>query len=152
MIQAGQSILGASWFEKGAAYGLEVRDPTQDRRLIELCLAIPDAQFQRSGVDRWLIRRAMLGYLPDSVRLNTRRGLQAADLVERVLANRAEIETGLARLKQHALARQALDLPRMQAVLVSLEHGLTPKKSGDCSTILLRGLMAGYFLLRFPES
>lgn len=151
IIQPGRSILGASWFEKGLTYGLEVRDPTQDRQLIELCLAIPESQFQRDGVDRWLIRRAMHGRLPDSVRLNARRGLQAADLGERVLASRDEIIAGLARLKQHPLARKALNLERMESVLAALEHGLTPQNSAECGTILLRGLMAGFFLLRFPD-
>ena len=88
---------------KRAAYGLEVRDPTQDRRVIELCLAIPNEQYQRGGVDRWLIRRAMRGYLPDEVRLNTMRGLQAADLGQRVLDNRSEFEAALARMEQHEL-------------------------------------------------
>jgi asparagine synthase (glutamine-hydrolysing) len=152
VIQPGQSILGASWLEKGGAYGLEVRDPTQDRRLIELCLAIPEAQFQRNGVNRWLIRRAMEGHLPEAVRLNTRRGLQAADIGLRVLANRDEIEADLARLAGHNLARQVLDLPRLAAVLASLENGVTPQNSADCNTILLRGLMVGLFLLRFSDT
>lgn len=151
IIQPGQMILGASWNEKGGAYGLEVRDPTQDRRLIELCLAIPESQYQRQGVDRWLIRRAMQGYLPDAVRLNTRRGLQAADLGERVLASRNEVEAALSRLSQHHLARQMLNLERMQGVLTSLQQGLTSQKNEACGTILLRGLMVGLFLLRFSN-
>lgn len=149
IIQPGQSILGARWLEKGAAYGLEVRDPCQDRWLIELCLAIPEAQYQRGGVDRWLIRRAMQGFLPDPVRLNTRRGLQAADQGQRVLDNRGEIEAALARLDRHEMASQVLDLPRMANVLASMQRGLSPKNTADCSMILLRGLMAGLFLLRF---
>ena len=149
IIQPGRNILGASWLEKGAANSLEVRDPTQDRRLIELCLAIPEAQYQHDGLDRWLIRRAMQAYLPDAVRLNTRRGLQAADMGCRVLDNRTEIEAVFTRLNQHELSRQVLDLPRMQAVLASLERGLTLQNFTDCGTILLRGLMAGLFLLRF---
>jgi asparagine synthase (glutamine-hydrolysing) len=149
IIQPGQNVLGASWLEKGAAYGLEVRDPTQDRRLIEFCLAVPEDQYQRNGEDRWLIRRAMRGYLPEAVRLNTRRGLQAADLGERVLAQRLEVEAALAQLQRHDLARQILDLPRMAGVLASLQRGLTPQNSADCSAVLLRGLMVGFFLLRF---
>jgi asparagine synthase (glutamine-hydrolysing) len=151
IIQPGQMILGASWNEKGGAYGLEVRDPTQDRRLIELCLAIPESQYQRQGVDRWLVRRAMQGRLPDAVRLNTRRGLQAADLGARLLASRHEVEATLARLRQHDLACQALDLERVQGVLASLERGLTPEKNEACGTILMRGLMVGIFLLRFSN-
>ena len=149
IIQPGQIVLGASWLETGAAYGLEVRDPTQDRRVIELCLAIPEAQFQRGGVDRWLIRRAMQAYLPDAVRLNTRRGLQAADLGKRVLNSRSEVEAALASLEQHDLSRQILDIPRMAEVLASIERDLTPKNAAECTTILMRGLMAGLFLLRF---
>jgi asparagine synthase (glutamine-hydrolysing) len=151
IIQPGRMTLGTSWNEKGGAYGLEVRDPTQDRRLIELCLAIPESQYQRQGVDRWLVRRAMQGYLPDAVRLNTRRGLQAADLGERVLASRNEVESALARLSQHDLARQVLDLERMRNVLASLEQGMTSRKNEACGTILLRGLMVGLFLLRFSD-
>ena len=105
--------------------------------------------FQRGGVNRWLIRRAMQGYLPDAVRLNTRRGLQAADVGQRVLESRSEIETALADLEQHELARQILDLPRMANVLASMQHSLTPQNTAECGTILLRGLMVGLFLLRF---
>ncbi len=151
IIQPGRSVLGASWHEKGGAYGIEVRDPTQDRRLIELCLAIPETQYQRQGVDRWLIRRAMRGYLPDAVRLNTRRGLQAADLAARLLSSRREVEMALTRLDQHELARQVLDLQRMQGILASLESGLTHEKNAACGTILMRGLMVGFFLLRFSH-
>lgn len=149
IIRPGESIGGAIWLEIGSANGLEVRDPTQDRRVIELCLAIPEAQFQRGGVDRWLIRRAMRGYLPDAVRLNTRRGLQAADLGQRVLENRSEVEAALADLEQHDLSRQILDLPRMANVLASTQRNLTPQNTVECITILLRGLLVGLFLLRF---
>jgi hypothetical protein len=81
--------------------------------------------------------------------LNTRRGLQAADLGGRVLENRAEVEITLDRLNQHPLARQVLDLPGMGDVMASLGRGLTPENITDCRTILLRGLMTGLFLLRF---
>lgn len=149
IIRPGEIVLGASWLEKGAAYGLEVRDPTQDRRVIEFCLAVPETQFQRGGEDRWLIRRGMQGYLPDAVRLNNRRGLQAADLGRRVLNNRSEIKAALAELEQHDISRKILDVPRMAGVLASMERDLTPINTAECATILMRGLMAGLFLLRF---
>jgi len=91
----------------------------------------------------------MQGYLPDSVRLNTRRGLQAADIGQRVLSNRSEMARALERLEDHDLAREVLDLTRMAGVMASLEGGLTAQNTVDCGTILLRGLMAGLFLLRF---
>lgn len=149
IIRPGRSVTGSIWLETGSAYGLEVRDPTQDRRVMELCLAIPNEQFQRSGENRRLIRRAMQGYLPDAVRLNTRIGLQAADQGQRVLENRDEIEAAIAEMEKHDLTRQVLDLPRMVKVLTSLERGLTPQNTTECGEILMRGLMTGTFLLRF---
>jgi len=149
LIQPGSSVTGAIWLEMGSASGLEARDPTQDRRVIELCLSIPNDQFRGGGENRWLIRRAMQGYLPDEVRLNRRIGLQAADLGKRVLENRNQIEAAIADMEKHDLTSQVLDLARMENVLASLQHGLTPKNHAECSVILFRGLMVGLFLLRF---
>ncbi len=141
--------VGAIWAETGPAYSLEVRDPTMDKRLMEFCLAIPDEQYRVDGQDRALIRRAMKGLLPDEVRLNTRRGLQAADLGHRVLADLPQMQAMLARLERSELARQVLDLPKMNRVLQSLQKEVNVKTTEECGTILTRGMMVGMFLLRF---
>jgi asparagine synthase (glutamine-hydrolysing) len=91
----------------------------------------------------------MRGLLPDVVRLNQTKGLQAADLGYRVVAHAAEIQAVLQRLRGSGLARQVLDLDKMTAVLDSLQRGVTRANSSDGGTILLRGLMSGLFLLRF---
>ena len=133
----------------GPAYGLEVRDPTMDNRLMEFCLAIPDEQYRLNGQDRALIRRAMQGLLPDEVRLNMRRGLQAADLGLRILAELPQVQAMLARLEGSALARQVLDLPKMNGVLHALQKEVNVKTTEECGTILTRGMGVGMFLLRF---
>ena len=45
-------------FANGARrlYGIDTRDPTMDRRLVELCLAIPDDQFLHHGLPRAIAR------------------------------------------------------------------------------------------------
>jgi asparagine synthase (glutamine-hydrolysing) len=149
IIRPASTTVGALWLESGAAYGLEVRDPTLDQRLVEFCLALPNDQYFRQGENRSLIRRAMRGLLPDVVRLNQTKGLQAADLGYRVVAHAAEIQAVLQRLRGSGLARQVLDLDKMTAVLDSLQRGVTRANSSDGGTILLRGLMSGLFLLRF---
>jgi asparagine synthase (glutamine-hydrolysing) len=141
--------VGAIWAEKGPAYGLEVRDPTMDKRLMEFCLAIPDDQYRLNGQDRALIRRAMQGLLPDEVRLNTRRGLQAADLGHRLLAELPQVQAVMVQLERSALARQVLDLPRMNRVLHALQKEVSAKTTQECGTILTRGMMVGMFLSRF---
>lgn len=51
-----------------AAVGIEVRDPFMDIRVIQFCLSLPQDQLQRCGWPKHLLRRAMKGRLPDSLR------------------------------------------------------------------------------------
>jgi asparagine synthase (glutamine-hydrolysing) len=149
ILKPGRSLVGALWQESGAAYTMEVRDPTCDKRILEFCLRIPDDQYHRNGHNRWLIRRAMEGILPPPVRWNTRRGLQAADIGQRILDSQEEIAAVLARLERSDLARHYLDLPLLQQVFRSLQRHIDPQSTNASNNILLRGLMAGLFLLCF---
>ena len=51
-----------------AAFGLEPRYPLFDRRLLELCLALPVDQELRGGWSRSVMRRAMKGLVPGEIR------------------------------------------------------------------------------------
>lgn len=51
-----------------AARSLEIRDPFLDRRVVELCLALPADQKLRGGRSRGVLRRAMADVLPPEVR------------------------------------------------------------------------------------
>jgi asparagine synthase (glutamine-hydrolysing) len=140
---------GALWHELGAGFGLEVRDPTIDRRVIEFCLRTPDDQFRRKGEGRWLILRAMTGRMPHEVLYSRRRGLQAADLGHRVVREQNAIKGALDRAGQSGTARSCLDLDRMGMVLSALEQTVNVTTTEQCGTILLRGLGVGLFLTRF---
>jgi asparagine synthase (glutamine-hydrolysing) len=50
-----------------AAFGIEARHPFWDRRVVEFCLAVPAEQKLHEGWPRWILRRAMTGFLPDAV-------------------------------------------------------------------------------------
>lgn len=64
------------------------RDPTNDLRVVQFCLSLPEEQYVKNGLDRALIRRSTEGYLPDKVRMNQQvRGLQGADGVHRMKSN-----------------------------------------------------------------
>ena len=53
--------------QTAAPFGVEVRFPFWDRRLIEFCLGLP-ARFKiRDGYTRWILRKAMEGLLPPKV-------------------------------------------------------------------------------------
>lgn len=51
-----------------ASFGIEVRYPFFDRRLIEFCIALPPGQRTYRGWTRSIFRHAMKGILPDDVR------------------------------------------------------------------------------------
>lgn len=59
-------------FEKlGAAFGVEMRFPFFDRRLIEYCISLPVEQRLYGGWTRSILRRAMTGILPPEVQWRT---------------------------------------------------------------------------------
>jgi asparagine synthase (glutamine-hydrolysing) len=141
--------VGELWMENGAAYQLDVRDPTRDRRLIEFCWRVPDAVFWANGVQRGLIRQGMSAALPAAVLYSQRKGLQAADVGYRVWAEREAISAMLDRLETHSLVKEWLDVPKMRTVLTALAGGVTPARTQQVAAILLRGLGVGLFLTRF---
>jgi asparagine synthase (glutamine-hydrolysing) len=145
----GYSAGGYYWAAMVAGSRVEARDPTFDEAVIEYCLRVPDEVYCRRGRYRWLIRHAMRGLLPDVVRLNEKRGKQAEDLAHRIRATKGEWVDALMQLEKSALAREALDLPRMRRLLDSLDDGITSEKRDQCSMVLARGVMVGEFLRRF---
>jgi asparagine synthase (glutamine-hydrolysing) len=70
--------------------GVDMRRPYRDRRLIELALSLPAHQLYRPGRTKWILRQAMKGLLPESVRLRQRPNsllpLCARGLIEREAA------------------------------------------------------------------
>ncbi len=97
--------------------GIESRDPTSYRPLLEFCMGIPDDQYLRNGERRWLAKRMFRGVLPDMVLDETRRGLQAADWHMRLGRQRGELVLELDRLSEDPVMAKRLDLPRLKAAL-----------------------------------
>ncbi|WP_371345959.1 asparagine synthetase B [Ancylobacter sp. IITR112] len=131
-------------------FGLDVRDPTSDRRVVELCLSIPEEQFARGGVPRSLIRRAMRGLVPDTILDERRKGLQAADWRVGFQEALPGLRDEVARLRGSDTARECLDLDRMDALLDawpgSDDH--SERTNVDYLCAFSRALTAGRFIRR----
>lgn len=153
MIQSDGWVGGCIWHALGAQYAIEVRDPTLDKRVLEFCLSIPNAQYRHKGMGRGLIRRAMDGRLPPEVCWNIRYGRQAADAPQRIRKSIGEVSTAFDSIKQSHLANRMLDLNKMQRVLEEVKAGtiITTKTLSNSGTILLRGLDVGLFLVDFEK-
>jgi asparagine synthase (glutamine-hydrolysing) len=108
--------VGSLWHESGAGYGLDVRDPTADVRLLEYCLCVPDEQYHRRGQNRLLMRRAMQALLPPEIVWNPKRGLQGADFALRLNADRHEIDEAMASIADSLLVREYLHVEKMRSL------------------------------------
>jgi asparagine synthase (glutamine-hydrolysing) len=150
LINPGSSFSGAAEAEMGAAAGLEIRDPTADVRVLAFCFSIPDTVFMDSatGLDRWLIREAMKGRLPENVRMNRRRGRQAADLVPRLRNSAEDVERALAEI-EGGPAAEYVSVPAMREAWHRARTEDTPEAFLLAVTILTRGIMAGLFVNGF---
>ncbi len=148
----GRSPAGGLHAQMAAARGLEARDPTADARVLAFTLSVPDPIFvdPETGLDRWLVRAAMQGRVPDEVRLNRRRGRQAGDLVPRLRACAAEVDCTLEELS-HGRAAEYVDVAYMRNVWQMVKTQNTPEALRKSVTVLTRGIMAGLFVEQFDR-
>ena len=151
ILQPGKTHSGSVWQASGVQYGMEIRDPTRGKELMEFCIGVPDKIYQNMEQDRYLMRKTMKGLLPDEVRLNKKRGLQAADKIYRVRAEAAEISAELNSLKESDLANRFLDIPKMELVFNRALSENNKEVNRGIGPVLLRGMDTGLFLKDFEK-
>lgn len=143
-------------YNKGslAGWGIDHRDPTADKRLVEFCLSAPLEQFLAKGESRLLARRALGDRLPSAVLDERRKGYQAVDWHEGFSAARGEIVEQLDRFSQFDPAARLLDLERLRQLADNL-----PADGWERAPVIqsyrlamLRGIAAGHFLRKASRS
>jgi asparagine synthase (glutamine-hydrolysing) len=95
--------------------GVDERDPTTDRRLMEFSFRLPPAQLLKDGVSRPLMRRALAHRLPDAILSNPLRGLQGADWYEQLRPG--EIHDILDEVAASAGVNAVLDLQQIRTAV-----------------------------------
>jgi asparagine synthase (glutamine-hydrolysing) len=133
-----------------AGWGVENRDPTADRRLVEFCLSVPTDQFFRDGVGRSLVRRAMAGRLPPVVTEERRAGLQSADWYERLGAQRGRLLEELGRLEACAPLAERTDVAKLRTAIEDWPtQGWEQRETVQFYAVaLMRTLCAAHFARR----
>ena len=133
-------------------FGIDLRDPTNDKRLWEFSYAIPSEQHIAGHQFRSLIRRAMHDRLPRATLLRYKRGMQSSDWPYTLTSARSSLGAELERMEASPLTQSALDLPRLRQLLTDW-----PTAGFDAPDIiasrhfaLTRGIAAGYFLRTHP--
>jgi asparagine synthase (glutamine-hydrolysing) len=143
-------------YNKGnlAGWGIDVRDPTADRRLIEFCLAVPADQYLRHGVRRALARTAFADRLPARIVNETRKGYQAADWHEGLAAARDELGGELGRIAACDEAGATVDHAMMRGLADAMPtEGWHKRATTEKYRLgLLRGVSAGHFIRKAAGS
>lgn len=143
-------------YNKGylGGWGVDMRDPSADRRLVELCLSIPAEQFIKNGLPRSLARRVLADRLPAEVIGEQRKGLQAVDWHEALTAARDEARTEAERIVATEGAEDVLETAKIGALLDSWPKGgwNGNRVSSLYRLALLRGLSGGHFLRKASGS
>lgn len=100
-----------------ARWRIEERDPTSDRRLVEFCLSVPDAQFRLGGMPASLARRAMADRLSPAALRHRARGLQSADWFLGFADPQRELAEQIDRLDACPATADMLDIPYMRKTI-----------------------------------
>ncbi|MEA2703930.1 MAG: hypothetical protein QOD63_1875 [Actinomycetota bacterium] len=150
-VVAGQADLMAA---TQAVWRVDRRDPTADRRVLDVAMTQPEWVRRRRGVNRAVAREAMRDRLPASILWRTRRGSQLPDWLDHMTRARAEIETELDALRDHPTSRRVIDAERLTTLVRQWPE---PAHAADTRTVydyrfaLLRALVVSRYLRWFED-
>ena len=148
-------------YNKGTlgGWGIDLRDPTADRRLIEWALRVPEEQYILDGEPRSLARRAFADRLPPEILDETRRGYQAADWHVGTAAALPGLREELDAVARCPEADALIDADSLQGLVrawpdFAADNGLWNESvvTDRYRYMLLRGVAAGHFLRRVART
>ena len=135
-------------YRKGnlAQFGIDERDATSDRRLIEFCLSLPAEQLLKDGVERPLFTRAMTGLVAPEVLAGNLRGLQAADWYADY--TRSTLQNYVAAVAENASVAAIIDVSALKALVDTWPDSpdLSPDDVAAFRTPMMKTLSAAYFI------
>ena len=136
-----------------AIYGLDLRDPTSDRRLAELCLSFaPDRLASRTWAPSPVYEHAFRDRIPHSVIYNRTRGQQGADWFE--LFTSQDVAEAVTAYRENAMVRELLDFAEIDRMIADWpEQGCSDwNRLARYRNLLLPALAVADFIdLHFPD-
>jgi asparagine synthase (glutamine-hydrolysing) len=135
-----------------ALSGVETRDPTVDRRVIEVAMRQPEWARRHRGVDRAAVRGAMADRLPAAIVRRTKRGVQLPEWFDLMTAIRSDLAGELDAVEQHPTSRDLIDVARLRSLLnrwPDRSAGADLDITRDYRDALLRALVVSRYLRWF---
>ena len=137
-------------FRKGAlaGWGIDERDPTGDRRLIEFCLSLPIDMLLKDGVRRPLARAALSDRLPPAVLTERGKGYQAADWHEGLTRDLPAVSALVDQIAGDPEAASVIDVDTLRAWISEWPDGDWDRVPvmARYRGALLPALSAGHFM------
>ena len=129
-------------------YGVELRDPHADRRLLEFLLRVPEPMFCEAGVARSFARRVLADRLPREILDERRYGAHAVTWFRSLDARRERIAADIERLEASPLASRLIDLPRLKRLLAQWPRDAqaAERRAPEYRLALARGVHVGRFV------
>ena len=134
-----------------ATWGVDVRDPTADRRLVELCHSFAARHLTACDPPRPVYAAAFSDRVSPEVSAGRRRGFQAADWLE--VYRPDEIRAALVSYSANPVVAELFDFERSQQILDDWpsEGGYKAQAIREYGQRFLNSVsLAGFIALRFP--
>ncbi len=130
--------------------GIELRDPTGDKRVIDYALSIPNEMvFNEKFENKQIIKKMMNKKLPDKVLYAKAVGLQSSDIGARVMAQKDRIDKFINEVIKTDAVKEMIDTEKVIMDLSKIKN--TTENNYDTTQIhhLLRTVMVGHFMNMF---
>jgi asparagine synthase (glutamine-hydrolysing) len=133
-----------------AGYGVDRRDPTSDRRVLEFCLSLSEERYLRNGRCKDVFRRAFVERIPDQILNNPQRGTQTADWKSILLKAQPAIQAELAHQARVRECTDLIDLDSLRTLADTLADAAPDNRESVYRHYhkLVRGLSTGLFTRR----
>lgn len=126
-------------------FGVKIKDPTADVRLLEFCLSLPNEMFfGPKGETRYLLRKIMHNTMPASVLYEKQKGKQASDMSLRLIDSKKKILTTIEAILENTDFRSLIDVQKLQATAQAINKGILIGNSD--SLHFVKAIMLGLFL------
>jgi len=147
MLRPGAAYHGCFSQQHGAYYGLTILDPTNDKRMIEFSAAIiKSADNYKSIYPRNLLQASMENTMPREVLHHAKRGIQAADLLNRNRQDLEEFMVQVNRIKKKKTSIDVINNSKLEMLLKQLSSDKVDKNTRLDLLFFYRALGVAMFL------
>lgn len=138
--------LGAFDTRLGLANGIIIRDPTKDKRIIELCMRLPITAFASEGIERRLVRKGMKGIVPKEIlEVWLQRGVQGIDYLLRFQSNWPSIQSKVNRYLDNKELKEYISQQKLEEIKKAIDNGIENDMEKTCIELLTICSMSQFF-------